>query len=112
MRHKTPAPPAAVNPGVDARFVTIGRAYLPGLAKALADSYESGEILDAGGTIENSIDVIASSWATNRTNLYNATVTPRLSEIVPPGTAPTDVTAAQRAAIAAAYRGFGKGLAP
>ncbi len=113
-RHVHPTVQATpVVPVVDPRFVAIGQAYPAQLAKAYAAAWDQGaKQLDAGATVSAAIDAVGKAWTSKRTELYDATLTPALSAILPESTADADVTPAERAALAAAFRGLARGLSP
>jgi hypothetical protein len=108
--HRNPAPGPA--PPRDARFVSLGKAYLPRLGRAYAAAWEDGaKQLEAGGGISAAIDAVAKSWSANRTQLYDHVLTPEFSKIVVESAKDTDVTPLERSAMAAAWRGLAVGLA-
>jgi len=100
-------------PTIDAGFVAIGKAYVPRLGAAYAEAWTKGaEQLDAGSSPPAALAVVASTWQIARTDLFNEVVQPELAKIVPESTLDADVTAAERAALAAAMRGLARGLSP
>ncbi len=102
-----PSPP----PPVDRRFVALGRAYLPQLGNAYAAAWDHGaKALDSGQDLSAALDLVAQTWTANRTDVYNKLLTPEQVKIVPESTKDADVTPAERAAMAAAWRGFALGL--
>ncbi len=102
-----PSPPAPV----DRRFVALGRAYLPQLGNAYAAAWERGaKALDSGQGLSAAIEVVAQTWTVNRTDIFNKLLTPEQAKIVPESTKDADVTPAERAAMAAAWRGLALGL--
>lgn len=106
-------PPTATGlPGADS-FVAVGRTYLPQLGRAYAGAWEDGaKTLDSGQSVHASLDVVARSWSSNRGALFDRSLAPLFASIVPESTADADVTPAQRAAMAAAWRGLARGLSP
>jgi hypothetical protein len=95
------------------RFVTLGRAYLPQLGKVYASAWNDGATaLDAGESVSRAIDIVAKRWSTGRTGLYDSVISPELAEILPESVRNEEVTPAQRAAVAAAWRGLAIGLSP
>jgi hypothetical protein len=101
------APP----PPHDRRFVSLGRSYLPRLGGAYADAWDQGaHALDSGQTISAALDTVARSWTSNRTEIYDTLLTPELVKLVPESVKDSDVTPAERAALAAAWRGLALGL--
>jgi hypothetical protein len=104
-----PAGPPA--PPTDPNFVRIGRAYLPGLGKAYAAAWEEGaKALDAGQPFSAALDAVGKAWNANRTQLFDRTATSEFAKILPESQKDADVTPQQRAAMAAAWRGFAAGL--
>jgi hypothetical protein len=102
----------AVGPTHDPRFVSLGQNYLPHLGKAYAAAWEEGaKALEAGASISTALDTVAKSWSSNRTEIYDRVVTPQLSLIIEESVDEAKVTASDRAAMAAAWRGLAKGLA-
>jgi hypothetical protein len=106
-----PDPATDAGSPADARFVVVGRAYRPALAIAYAAAWTTGAAqLDQGATIQTAVGTVGSEFTRRRGVVFDKLVTPELSTIVTPGTADADVTPAQRAAMAAAFRGMAKGL--
>jgi hypothetical protein len=98
---------------VDARFTAIGKDYAPKLAAAYAAAWTAGAFeLGDGSSPPAALGVVASTWATKRADLFDAVIKPELSKIVPEDTPDADVTPAERAALAAAFRGLAAGLGP
>ena len=109
---KIPSKPAP-NPGPphDPRFVLLGTAYLPQLGKAYAAAWEEGaKQLEAGQSITAALDTVSKSWSSSRTQLYDHVFTPEFSRIVAESVKDSDVTPAERAALASAWRGLSLGL--
>ena len=93
------------------QFAAIGRAYLPQLGKSYAAAWEEGaKQLDAGGGISAALDTVSKTWSANRTKLYDHVLTPEFSKIVAESVNDADLTAAERSAMAAAWRGLSLGL--
>jgi hypothetical protein len=110
-----PAAPIAAEapPAVNQRFTDLGQLYLPQLGTAYASAWEDGaKDLDAGKEIPAALDTVAHAWTAARTELYGRVVTPELAKVVPEGVKDSDVTPAERAAMAAAWRGLARGLKP
>lgn len=104
-----PAGPA--QPAYDPSFVKIGRTYLPELGKTYAGAWEDGaKAIDAGQPLSAAIAVVGKSWDAGRSQLFDRLATPEFAHIVPESQRDADVTPAQRAAMAAAWRGFARGL--
>jgi hypothetical protein len=94
-----------------AEFVAVGQAYLPQLGKAYATAWEKGALsLESGHDIGTALDAVAVEWMSARGTLFESILAPRFAAIITEGTAAGDVTAVQRAAMAAAFRGVAKGL--
>jgi hypothetical protein len=107
--------PAGPSPGPqpphDPQYVQVGRAYLPQLGKAYAQAWEEGaKSLDSGQGISAALDVVAKTWTSNRTDLYDKVLTPEFSKIVTESVKDADVTPQERASMAAAWRGLALGL--
>lgn len=96
---------------VDAHFITIGQTYRTELGKVYAWAWEDGaKHLESGAGPGAAIDGVAKSWDAGRVNLFESLVTPELARIVPEGKADKDITPDDRSRLAAAWRGFAKGL--
>ncbi len=107
--HARPAGPPA--PPHDPKFEKIGREYLPGLGKAYAAAWEEGATsLDAGQPLPAALAAVSKAWEANRIALFDKSVASEFSRIVPESQKDADVTPAQRAALAAAWRGLALGL--
>ena len=90
---------------------SVGRAYLPGLGKAYAAAWEEGaKGLDTGQPLSAAIAAVGKTWDANRTQLFDQMATPEFAKIIPESQKDADVTPQQRAAMAAAWRGFASGL--
>jgi hypothetical protein len=106
-----PGEPGVPTPPRNARFVKIGRAYLLALGKAYAEAWNDGaKQLDQGTALSASLKSVGDSFAARRMALMDKVLTPELARIVPESTRDTDVTPAERAAMAAAWRGLALGL--
>jgi hypothetical protein len=105
------SPSGTPQPPHDRRYVSLGRAYLLQLGKAYAAAWDQGaKALDAGQGISAALDTVAQTWTANRTEIYDKLLTPELAKIVSESVKDSDVTPAERAALAAAWRGFALGL--
>ena len=112
-RRSPDEPFPARKPDHDPHFVTLGGAYIAQLGKAYASAWNKGaNALDAGESISSAIETVAKSWSANRADLYDRFITPQFAKILPEGIRDEDVTPSERAAMAAAWRGFALGLAP
>ena len=95
----------AAQPGHDAHFAALGRAYLPQLALAYSRAWDQGAAaLDSGQPVSAAIDLVAKNWMSGRTALFDKLVAPELGKIVPESIKDSDVTQAERTALAAAWR--------
>jgi hypothetical protein len=98
-------------PSHDPRFVSLGSAYLHRLGGVYAKAWTDGaEALDTGEGISRAVETVARSWSAGRSNLYDQLITPEFGKLLPEGVSDEAVTSAQRVALAAAWRGFAKGL--
>jgi hypothetical protein len=106
------AKPALRPPPSDPRFVALGKDYLPRLGKVYAAAWEEGaKQLEAGSSISSALDGVSKSWSSNRTQLFDHVITPEFARIVAESVKDADVTAEERSALAAAWRGLSQGLA-
>jgi hypothetical protein len=104
-------PTGSPKPATDRRYVSLGRAYLPQLGNAYAAAWDQGaKALDSGQGISAALDTVAQTWTANRTEIYDKLLTPELAKIVSESVKDSDVTPAERAAMAAAWRGLAVGL--
>ena len=104
----TDGPPS---PRQDPHFVRVGRAYLPGLGKAYAAAWQEGaKGLEAGQPLSAAIAAVGRAWDSNRAQLFDRVATPEFARIIPESRKDADITPQQRAAMAAAWRGFASGL--
>lgn len=111
LKPATPSQPAPPSPAVDPHFVAIGKAYLPGISKAYADAWEDGaKGLDSGKPYSVVLEDVAKSWDASRTALFGKSAVPEFNKIIAATVKDADVTLQQRAAMAAAFRGFAAGL--
>jgi hypothetical protein len=105
------APTPSPVPPHDPHFVKLGRAYLPELGKAYASAWEDGaKGLDAGQNLSVALSAVAKSWGTSRTQLFDQMATPEFGKLIAESKKDADVTLQERAAMAAAWRGFALGL--
>ena len=101
----TPIPP------YDPHFVALGRAYLPELGKAYAAAWDEGaKGLEAGQDLSKGLDAVAKAWGTNRTKVFDQIATPEFRKVIAETKKDTDIAPQERAAMAAAWRGFAIGL--
>ena len=109
---RSPAgPPPGPQPLHDPHFVRIGQAYIAALSKTYASAWDQGaQGLDTGQGLSTALDAVAKAWSANRTQLFDQMVTPEFAKLIPETTKDADVTPQERAAMAAAWRGFALGL--
>jgi hypothetical protein len=113
FRLARPRVAVAIVPSADDNFRVLGRAYVAKLGGAYAQGWDEGATqLEAGVAVSKALAAVGSTWTTARTALYDATITPQLAKILPESTDDDDVTPAERAALAAAFRGLARGLSP
>lgn len=105
------APGGPPGPPQDPHFVPIGRAYLPELGRAYAAAWEEGaKGLDSGQPVSAAVAAVGRAWDANRARLFDRMATPDFARIIPESQKDDDTTPQQRAAMAAAWRGFAAGL--
>jgi hypothetical protein len=98
-------------PPHDPHFVPLGRAYLLELGRAYAMAWEDGaKGLETGQNLSVALSAVAKAWGTNRIQLFDQMATPEFRKLVAESKKDADVTAEERAAMAAAWRGFALGL--
>jgi hypothetical protein len=103
--------PQSRHAGIDRRYESLGRAYLPQLGKAYAAAWDQGaKALDSGQGISAALDTVAQTWTASRTEIYDKLLTPELAKIVSESVKDSDITPTERAAMAAAWRGLALGL--
>ena len=104
-------PPPSPQPPHDPHFVPIGQAYITALGKTYASAWDDGaKELETGQQLSGALAAVAKAWSTNRTQLFDQMVTPEFGKVIPETTKDADVTPQERAAMAAAWRGFALGL--
>ncbi|MGP0069733.1 MAG: hypothetical protein ACLQGP_39795 [Isosphaeraceae bacterium] len=104
-------PPPSPVPPHDPHFVKLGRAYLPELGRAYAMAWEDGaKGLETGQSLSVALSGVAKAWGTNRTQLFDQMASLEFRKLVAESKKDTDVTPQERAAMAAAWRGFALGL--
>jgi hypothetical protein len=102
---------ARAQPPCDAQFTPLGQAYLPGLGQAYASAWNEGaSALESGQPISAALDLVGKTWTSSRTALFDKLVAPEFAKIIPESIKDSDVTPQERAALAAAWRGFAAGL--
>ncbi len=110
LRSPVGPPPGPVPPH-DPLFVKLGRAYLLELGKAYATAWEDGaKGLETGQNLSGALSAVAKAWGTNRTQLFDQMATPEFRKLIAETKKDADVTPQERAAMAAAWRGFALGL--
>lgn len=97
----------------DPAFVPIARAY----SAVILDSYAAAwtvaaDQVTAGKPVVEALAGVRPAWEAARTPEYKAKVAPMFAAIVPENALDSEITVTQRAALAAAFRGFAKGLKP
>ena len=98
-------------PSYDPHFVHLGRTYLPELGKAYAAAWDEGaKGLEADQNLSQGLDAVAKTWGTNRTQVFDQLATPEFRKVIAETKKDADVTPQERAAMAAAWRGFAIGL--
>lgn len=99
-----PTPPApSVNP------LTVGKEYAPLIVLTYADAWDvAATAMENGKSVADTEKVLQETWVAGRTRAFHDKVEPILAATLPPGTEPADP--AKRAAIAAEWRDFAKGL--
>ena len=103
--------PPSPQPPHDPHFVHIGQAYIAALGKTYASAWDEGAMgLDTGQNVSTALEAVAKAWSTNRTQLFDQMVTPEFGKLIPETAKDADVTPQERAAMAAAWRGFALGL--
>jgi hypothetical protein len=106
--------PGVANPidSAAARVRAIGRDYPRGLAKAYATSWiEGAKALESGRGVPDALGVVEKSWKAGRTSLFQETLSPCFSAVVPEGRPEAETSAFDRAALAVLWREFAAGLA-
>jgi hypothetical protein len=103
--------PSPIPPPYDPRFVVLGRSYHAQLGRAYATAWEDGaKALEVGEGVSTALDTVTKKWGASRTDLFDKLITPEFAKILPESVKDADVTATERAAMAAAWRGFALGL--
>jgi hypothetical protein len=93
------------------RIIAGGQTYRRMLGKAYGDAWTKGaDSLDHGVALGEVMKEIGAEWQAGRDKAYAETITPVLNSVVPEGTPDRDITATQRAQLAAGFRKFATGL--
>jgi hypothetical protein len=93
------------------RIIAGGQKYRRMLGKAYGDAWNKGaDSLDHGVALGEVMKEIGAEWQAGRDKAYAETITPVLNSVVPEGTPDKDITATQRAQLAAGMRKFATGL--
>ena len=101
-----PAEPAAV-----VSIKATGRSYPKALGTAYAAAWIKGaEALEAGKGPADALGAVTEAWTAGRVALFDKSVAPAFAAVVPEGKSDTEVTAADRAALATLWRAFAAGL--
>ncbi len=110
LRSPVGPPPGPVPPH-DPQFVHLGRSYLPELGKAYATAWDEGaKGLETGQNLSSALSAVAKAWDANRIQLFDQIATPEFRKLIAETKKDADVTPQERAAMAAAWRGFALGL--
>jgi hypothetical protein len=89
----------------------LGRTYTGNLGKVYASAWETGAAaLEAGKPVSEALDAVRAAWDQDRVRLFNRFVAIEFDKIVPQGKPDAEVTAAERTALAKAWRSFAAGL--
>lgn len=89
--------------------VALGRAYATTVTVTLADAWiAAAAALEKGQTVPQARTTLQDAWQAERSRAFVADVAPAFARILPEGADPKD--AAQRSAIAEAWREFARGL--
>jgi len=92
---------------VDAR--ALGREYAPVLASTYADAWvAAARVIEGGGSVAHAQEVLQQTWKEARVRAFRSRVDPAFSRVLAEGAEPAD--AAERARVAALWRGFAAGL--
>lgn len=103
---------AAPRPDLDERFVRMGQTYLAELGRAYATAWKDGaEALESGQLVAVALERVGQSWECGRVQLFDSLIAPELSKILAEGKLESQVTTANRQALAKAWRGLASGLA-
>jgi hypothetical protein len=98
-------------PPADARFIPLGKRYVPELGQAYAEAWNEGaKALDAGRPVAEALQTVSKVWDAGRVRLFNRLVTPEFSKVVAESKSAPEMSDADRAALARAWRGFAAGL--
>jgi hypothetical protein len=106
-RKPTPTPA----PLVDRTFIPVGRTYLSALGQQYGAAWVQGaQALESGQSVPSALKSVAQSWDLGRTQLFGRLLTPEFAKIVPEGQSDSEAKAADRLALARAWRGLAAGL--
>jgi hypothetical protein len=107
----TPDRPAPLAPLSAQGLVRLGKTYTVNLGKVYASAWEAGAAdLESGKPVSVALNTVHESWDRDRVQLFNRFVAIEFDKIVPQGKTDNDVTAAERTALAKAWRSFASGL--
>lgn len=110
-RGSSPGPSPDPSSQIDESFVPLGEAYGGGLSVAYGEAWAAGaESLDRGEKVGKALDEVATRWTAARKKLLASEVEPRFARIVPEAEREQNISAPQRRALAAGWRGFAVGL--
>ena len=109
LEGKKPNPAPA--PLLDKKFIPLGRDYLSALGQDYAAAWIAGaKALEAGQSVPQALTAVAQSWDQSRPQLFGRMLSPEFTKIVPEGQPEAEAKAADRLAMAQAWRGLAAGL--
>lgn len=98
------------NDDTDPAVVKAARSYGPELAKAYSGPWSDGaDALEDGKSMSDSLAVVAKSWDSARSKLFDRELTPRFSKIFPESSK-EDMTSSERRDMVKAWRSLAKGF--
>ncbi|WP_165243489.1 hypothetical protein [Paludisphaera soli] len=90
---------------------SIGRAYPKALGAVYAEAWRQGaDALESGRGVNESLSLVAETWAAGRTALFDRVVARSFAAAVPEGKPDAEVSRADKVALAAIWRAFAAGL--
>lgn len=103
---------AATGPDSAGALAAIGRAYPKALGAVYAEAWRQGaDALESGRGVNESLTLVAETWAAGRTALFDRAVARSFAAVVPEGKPDAEVSPSDKAALAAIWRAFSAGLA-
>lgn len=110
---RAPDAPSPAPAAYDKALVPIGRAYAGVVLSTYATAWnQAADAVASGKPVSDSLAALRTAWEAERTKQYQAAVSPAFWAIVPENATEESITPTQRAALAAAFRGFAKGVGP